>query len=439
MENIFIYFVKVNVALALLYGCYKLFSSNDTFFNFRRAFLAGIYLLALTYPFISIEALFTNKNLNEIVHTYAVAILPEISVTPEETAAFDWKNTILTFLLVVYFSGIVILTIKWIIAVTMLVAKIIKLPGTTIDGLRICLLPEPSAPHSFFGWIFIYPASYDKNELSEILIHEETHVRQYHSFDIMFGELIRIICWINPFAWLLKQEICIDHEFIADRRVIRSGYDKKSYQYSLLGNRQSQIAREASIYNHFNVLQLKKRIIMLNKKESESVKRIKYIMYVPVIIALLFVSNIDSMARVAGMLQPLSPVEQPVVIKDSEPEKVYEVVEQQPEYVGGVKALMNYLNENIKYPEAAKENGIKGRVTLKFIVRSDGSVTDAKILRGVDPVLDDEALRVVNAMPKWTPGKQNGENVSVYYTLPVVFSLSTEKPKEKKEVTEPQK
>ena len=98
-------------------------------------------------------------------------------------------------------------------------------------------------------------------------------------------------------------------------------------------------------------------------------------------------------------------------------------MEEQPEFPGGTKALLNYLSKNIKYPTIAQENGIQGRVVLSFIVRKDGSVSDIEIVRGVDPVLDQEAVRVVEAMPKWKPGKQKGVVVNVKYVLPVMFRL----------------
>ena len=102
-------------------------------------------------------------------------------------------------------------------------------------------------------------------------------------------------------------------------------------------------------------------------------------------------------------------------------DKMYDVVEEQPSFPGGQGALMTYLRETIKYPAEAAKQGIEGRVIVQFVVGSDGTVGDAKVMRGVDPLLDQEALRVINAMPKWTPGKQDGKVVAVKYTIPVTF------------------
>lgn len=113
---------------------------------------------------------------------------------------------------------------------------------------------------------------------------------------------------------------------------------------------------------------------------------------------------------------------EPVKPKEEE-NKVFDVVEQMPSYPGGMGALMQYLSSNIKYPVIAEENGIQGRVICTFVVERDGSITDVRIAKSVDPSLDKEAMRVVSKMPKWIPGKQNGSAVRVKYTLPVTFRL----------------
>ncbi len=115
-------------------------------------------------------------------------------------------------------------------------------------------------------------------------------------------------------------------------------------------------------------------------------------------------------------------INEPVKPKEEE-NKVFDVVEQMPSFPGGMAALMAYLQKSIKYPPVAEENGIQGRVVCTFVVERDGSVTDVRVAKSVDPSLDKEAVRVVSAMPRWIPGKQNGQSVRVKYTLPVTFRL----------------
>lgn len=121
--------------------------------------------------------------------------------------------------------------------------------------------------------------------------------------------------------------------------------------------------------------------------------------------------------------QDIADLQQIVTQAPVEEEKVFDMVEQMPQFPGGVQELMKWINKELNYPTVAAEQGIQGRVQVQFVVGSDGSIRDVAVVRGVDPYLDKEAVRVVNAMPKWIPGKQNGEAVSVKYTLPIVFRL----------------
>ena len=119
----------------------------------------------------------------------------------------------------------------------------------------------------------------------------------------------------------------------------------------------------------------------------------------------------------------VAPPPPPPAPKPEVSNKVFDVVEEMPSFPGGNGALMSYLNSNTKYPVVAQENGVQGRVIISFVVERDGSISDVKVARSVDPSLDREAQRVVKSMPRWTPGKQNGQTVRVKYTVPVVFRL----------------
>ena len=115
----------------------------------------------------------------------------------------------------------------------------------------------------------------------------------------------------------------------------------------------------------------------------------------------------------------------PVEVEEEEVEEqqIFQVVEEMPEFPGGMGECMKWLGKNMKYPTISQENGVQGRVIVQFVVNRDGSIVDATVARGVDPYLDKEALRVVGLMPKWKPGKQRGKAVRVKYTLPVMFRL----------------
>ena len=152
---------------------------------------------------------------------------------------------------------------------------------------------------------------------------------------------------------------------------------------------------------------------MMNKQQTKGIGRAKYLVALPLAAALVAVNQVDALARVAEEPAPL-------VLQQA---KAYTTVEYMPEFPGGMEGILGYIAKNIKYPEEAQKKGIKGRVVVQFIVNTDGHLSDFEILRGVDPQLDAEALRVVKSMPKWTPGKDKGKVVPVYYTVPISFGL----------------
>ena len=124
-----------------------------------------------------------------------------------------------------------------------------------------------------------------------------------------------------------------------------------------------------------------------------------------------------------AQVQTYIPPPPPKPVEEEATEEIFVVVEQQPEFPGGMTALMKFLGDNIKYPVIAQENGIQGRVITNFVVERDGSISDVQVVRGQDPSLDKEAVRVIKTMPKWKPGQQRGKPVRVRFTLPVVFRL----------------
>ena len=288
---------------------------------------------------------------------------------------------------------------------------------------------------SFFHWIFINPMQYSDKEINEILIHEQTHVRELHSLDIILVQLVILLCWFNPFSWLIRSEIRMNHEYLADKQVVTSGYDKKSYQYHLLGIKHTSLAA-ANFYNNFSVLPLKKRIKMLNRKRTHNIMVGKYLMFIPVAALLLLFSNCANKKAdkaqsdtekadtiVAAEPDKTAEPQVEVAITEAKGDSIYSVVETMPDFPGGQKELLSFLSRNIKYPTKAIENKIQGRVIVQFVVNKDGSISGAKVVRSVDPDLDKEALRVINSMPQWKPGMNKGEIVSVKYTIPVMFRL----------------
>ena len=153
---------------------------------------------------------------------------------------------------------------------------------------------------------------------------------------------------------------------------------------------------------------------MMNKKKTNGAGHIKYALFAIPAFALLLAGNISCSSEA---------LKKDEVKENATTEETFMVVEQMPEFPGGIQELMSFLSKNIKYPKAAQKNGIQGRVIVQFVVEKDGTPTEFKVMRSVDPDLDAEALRVMKEMPKWKPGMQKGQVVRVKYTLPVTFRL----------------
>jgi len=456
MDALVVYFFKANIALIALYLFYRLFLHRDTFFEEKRfAVLIGL-VFAIVYPFISILSWIQNSKPAAIISQKLSTTLPEITIT----AGLKESLTTEEIVLIAYFAIATILLIRiiWHIVSILLLAR--NGQKEKLYGQNIIYIQAGTAPFSFFGWIFIQPSDHSSADLEEIIHHEKAHVNQYHTFDVLLSEIICALFWINPCIWLLKNHLRANLEYLADKNVLHSGFDQKSYQYHLL--RLSYQQTPAKLGNGFNVSQLKNRIIMMNKKKSSWAGLCKYALTLPLFTFLLLSANAWSTKLEKNQIQvPLilekNQIQVPLIIESKTEGKTNLIVqndanqendsvkvikeedlklanveiastsvEQMPVFPGGIQALLKYIQDNLKYPALAAEKGIQGRSVVRFIVSKTGSVTDVEVVRGFDPVCDAEAIRVVKMMPKWIPGREKGKDVAVYYTIPILYKLATD-------------
>ena len=407
------YLIKANVVLVVLFGFYQLISAGDTFFKWRRLSLLTVYVLSLLLPTIDLSVLVNETApLSNILPRMAYN-LPEVTVQPTHYT-FDWQQ-----LAVWLYTGValaLLLRVFWQVVVVCRLAQ--RSERATLHGTAVCLLTGDYSPFSFFRWIFVNPDDKTPSQVQQILTHEQTHVAQWHSVDALLSQLFVAAFWFNPAAWLMRLQVRNNLEYLADRSVINGGTDKKAYQYHLLAV--AYRTNVATITNNFNVLPLKKRIKMMNKQTSNPLARFKYLLFVPLAIALLAMNSTTIRANVQKKVVKTTKVTK----KTGTTDKVYEVCEQMPIFPGGDAAMMKYLSENVKYPALAIKAQEQGRVVVSFTVEKDGAISDVKVARSVTPSLDAEAVRVVKAMPNWTPGKQDGQLVRVRYNVPVSFKLN---------------
>lgn len=485
MNPTIIYLLKVNIAIALFLLFYRLFFSGDTLWKARRIYLMGAVLISFTYPLMYIQHWFSN---NDTLHELAVEYvqLQEFVVSPAVAKVFPWNSLIAG----IYLLVVAVLLLRIIIQFVSILALHIKSTTLIVQGVKVRSLEKEITPFSFFNTIYFNPSLHTNAETYQILTHERTHVRQWHSVDVVVAELLCAILWINPFVWLMRREIRQNLEYLADDRVVASGVDSKQYQYHLL-----QLSCQLTgfqLTNKFNISPLKKRIRMMNQARSSKTTVLKYLLIAPLTFSLVVLSNAENFAaslgnmlkseNLTGLLaetnqivksaqiatandtpstveeliaatveevqipkkeekqstvqvgesnQVNEPPRELTVIayppvkskEDIDEDPVFIVVETMPSYPGGEKALFKYLADNVKYPVAAQEKGIQGKVICQFVIDKDGKITDIEVVRSVSHVLDAEAIRVIKMMPNWVPGQQRGKTVKVKYTLPVNFRL----------------
>ena len=291
-----IYLIKINVALMLLYGFYRLTVSRDTFFGLRRLTLWLIYAVALMVPAFNLEYWVRDTpTMVSMANVYADTFYPVV-VVKAQASGITWMD----MLLGIYWAGVAALSLRMVWQLFSIIRLAVISRKQEVEGITVHLLKGEGSPFSFFRWVFMYPSTLEGRQLHEVMVHECTHVSGLHSLDTLFSELFSIACWFNPFAWLMKQEVRMNLEYLADESVLSDGNARKSYQYHLLGLAYRQPKDSAQIANNFNLLPLKKRIKMMNKRRTSEIGKAKYLLFAPLAGALLMVSNIESVAREIG-------------------------------------------------------------------------------------------------------------------------------------------
>ena len=416
------YQIKVGLCLVAFYLVFKLLLSRETLHRFNRVLLLVLVVIALTLPGVSLPVAQQTADAVDMV------VLDDILVTPATNASSpvaDWS-----LLSALYFAGAIIVA-GWFSWADATARRKMNQQVTLIScgRIKIHLMPDDVAPYSYFNHIVISMADYnDAAQAAAILSHERAHIHSGHSYDVLLTNLLIVFQWWNPAAWLLKGELQQIHEFEADEAVLKEGVDTRQYQLLLI--RKTVGNQLFSMANNLNHNSLKRRIRMMTKQKTPRWQLLKALAVVPVA-AVLAVACAQKSEKAGEAENPLVvSVEVPndapevaVVGMEQEAEKVFDVVEQMPRFPGGEAELMQFLAKNMKYPNEAEKAKQEGRVIATFIVEENGQVTNAQVVKGVAPLLDAEALRVIGLMPRWEPGYQDGKAVRVKYTLPVTFQL----------------
>ncbi len=437
------YLVKVIVCSGILYAYYHLALRNNRFHQWNRFYLLAITVLSLAVPLLRIPLSFTGAQAPGIyVYTAQVVTLRDQVFTAAASPGAPQLS--LTALLYGLVMALMALRIGW------GYFKILQLVRSSrierVLSYSLVLSKQIAAPFSFFRFIFWNSGmSASTPEGRQMLRHEIVHLQENHSTDKLFREIVTAVCWINPFFHLIKRELSLVHEFIADKRSVENG-DAAAYAQTIL-HAALQAGPAFHLTNNFSHQPIKRRILMLTQSRTFRFSYLRRAMIVPV--ALLIFSSLafvteEKMDRLSDNLnitiaQPDAPeiAVKPAAAADTTPlkephitkQEIFTFVEQPPTFPGGDEALNKYLASNIRYPKAARDKKIGGTVFVSFVVADDGRVLFVKTVGAKKGGgLEEEAMRVVKKMPKWTPGKQNGRNVNVQFNLPIRFTLAPPPP-----------
>lgn len=440
----FIYSVKVAVCLVLFYLFYKLLMSRDTFHAFNRFAILSMMLLSLVLPLLHLS--FGSETM---INRGTVVLEGMVVETVESDSRVGQGITLTQALLVAYLLGVVAFVFRALLSVGSL-SQLIRRADCVAeyDGVKVYTLQGDISPFSWFRFIVMSEKDWQENR-REILLHEMAHIKKRHSVDVALCNMMIVFQWFNPAAWLMKRELQTVHEYDADEAVLLSGLDITRYQMLLI--RKAVGERLFSMANNLNHNSLKKRITMMKIKRTNPMQKAKIVFVLPLAAvavaafasqrvenisekveqeseALVSVSEnpaVKAVSRIVGDAPAVNgdrPLAETVLQGDTLKGKTTPCApETFPQFPGGQSALFEYLAKNMKFPKSEQDKDVKARVVVSFNVCKDGSIADAKIVKSQGEAFDSEALRLINGMPKWTPGTRDGKAIDVKYTIPIMF------------------
>ncbi len=476
------YIIQILAFQLLFLIVYDVFLKKETFFNWNRVYLLATPVLSFILPFIKINAIQEN-----IPEEYIIQ-LPELLISGNTTKEILLPEIVLgssqsffTFLTVPvvwqysWYLGVVISALLFVYKIFTIIK--LKRTGTKtrVHNFNLVSLPNTNAAFSFFNTIFL-GATLSETKKTNILLHEKVHVKEYHSLDLIFFELLRITMWFNPLVYVYQKRIAMLQEYIADAKAIAE-VNKKEYYQDLL-SQIFQTDKISFINTFFNHSLIKNRIVMLRKSKSKKIFQLKYLLLVPVVsIMLVYTSCTQEIEAQNGpsskdlatgkspLIQKIEAVKHQIEIQGNvtpEEEKALKVlaflvsndisnpihkenrnpeglpfskIEKVPVYPGcenqsleeTKKCFMNNIQQavlkefNVAIADKHNLSG-KQKIYVRFKIDNTGKIGSVQA-RGPHKALEEEAIRVVKSLPKMIPGQQDGVDVGVLFSLPIVFEI----------------
>jgi len=375
MSDLVVYLLKSGACLAVFYGFYRLVLMKDTNFGLNRAFLLGSAVFSLFLPLVEVPSPFFKT----VVHASSSALPITAEAAPVAGAARVMGIT--EVLLAVYATGAGLFLLLFLARVGRLALMAGRCASERHRGLRIVLCDRAGESFSFFHYVFLNKANIAEANLERILAHELAHVRQLHSFDIVFSELLTVIQWFNPFVWPYRRSLRETHEYLADRAVIAQGCGLARYQ--LLIVEQHVGGRLLELASSFRTSQIKRRIAMLSKQQTKGLARWKPLWILPlaVVFVLAFAESRTVVVQEAQEAVKATPVEKAKPAKEmSEEEK------------------MEALKEKWVKLEAMKKENAE---TLDMLKKKLDETTDPAVKEKIISKIKEQKLLYLEIEAKW--------------------------------------
>ena len=403
MGGLVIYSLKVAILTTAFYLCWRMLLSKETLHRLNRFVLVLIPPVSMILPFC-------------VITFHKTVIIPATETAAQAGAAMEASAPSALgagiVAVAVYLAGValVLFRILWSIwKIGRLIRSGYQVP---VEGekYRLVVTEEDVEPFSWMNFIVLSRKDYEAGN-PEIILHEQAHINLRHSPDILMTDVLTAFQWYNPFVWMLGTDLRGIHEYEADEAVLKHGIDATQYQLFLI--MKSAADHGYTLANSLRSGTIKNRIKMMIKRKTKAASSLKALLLIPII----GLSLAATARTVTDYQTPQNPEK-----KAPEP---FQLVEEKPSFNGGNAAdFSKWVNERLVYPKEAKDKKIEGRLVLSFVITEKGKMTDVRVLRGADPLLDAEAVRVVSSSPAWVPGKnKDGEYVPVTYTFPVIFKL----------------
>ncbi len=416
------FLLEANLCLLLLGSFYLLVLRKERHFKLKRYYLLAGTAMSILIPFLDLANPFPGEYGTSFFYPFQSMILPGVTIVGsasywqelgQSTIAFSLNDVFITL----YGLGILVLLATFLFQLYRLFTfyRLRKSLQIVCPGYILVPTDGKWPTFSFFKLLFFdNTLTLSKSEKDNIIRHEEAHIKQWHSADIVFFELVKILFWFNPMAWQLRKTIQHTHEFLADEDTLKSN-DLAGYKSLLAKIALGRVT--PSFGNHFNKSLILKRIENMKTPPSKpSVLKWSGALSLMVTLVIVFSCNEPAIDHSDQIVE--------TALADQE---VYQIVDETAVPPGGYKKFYQYITENMTYPAQARKAGIEGKVYVQFIVDKNGNLTDVEVVKGIGGGCDREAVRVVAASDQWSPPQLGGKAVRQKIILPITFKLGDPK------------